>query len=254
MDNVNLKERLGEKTNAAETSENTAVVPINNGYSMLTKKALEIINENLKNQPLSYQLFDVIKSPSGENIAFTIPGISGDDIAKELTGIIIDYTTPRAYWDTPDPKIGTPPICFSKDSITSVTEGKPCAHCPHNDFGSKNGETNAKACKESVQILLLRPKSIIPVIVRVPVSSKILFQKYMIRLLGKLIPLSGTVTKITLERAVSKTGQPYPTFKFEAAEALNDDTAATAKAFGQKFRDILNISEAPVVLDIQEAE
>jgi len=185
-------------------------------------------------------MFDVVKSPSGGTTAFTVPGVSGDEIKKELTGIILDYTMPRAYWDTPDPKEGTPPICSSHDSITSV-EGTACATCQFNDFGSKDGDSNAKACKESVSILLLRPDNIMPLLVRVPVSSKLLFQKYMARLVGQLIPLNSVVTKITLEKATNKTGQPYAKYNFEMTARLEDDEAANAKVFGQKFAEYLNI-------------
>ena len=253
MSNTNLKNRLNGKLQAKEPVTETAITPVNSDYSALTNNAIDIINENLKQQPLSYQLFDVIKSPSGGSIAFTVPGLSGDEIEKELTGIIIDYTTPRAYWDTPDPVEGTPPVCYSCDSIISH-EGKACIQCQFNDFGSKNGgETNAKACKEQVQILLLRPDNIMPVIVRVPVSSKLLFQKYMIRLIGKMIPLSGVVTKITLEKAVNKTGQPFSIYNFEAVKELSPEETANAKAFGQKFVEVLNVVDVPE-LDVQESE
>jgi hypothetical protein len=117
----------------------------------------------------------------------------------------------------------------------------------YNDFGSKNngngGDSLAKACKESVQIFLLRPDNIMPVIVRVPVSSKLIFQKYMTRLVGRMIPLSGVVTRITLEKATSREGKPYALYNFEAVSTLSPEEAVTAKAFGQKFMEILNTAE-----------
>jgi hypothetical protein len=260
MDTTKLKNRLNGKVQASKepAKENntteTALTTVNSDYVALKNNALEIINENLKNQPLSFQLFDIIKSPSGGITSFSVPGLSGEEMEKELTGIILDYTTPRAYWDTPDPIIGTPPNCYSRDSIISH-EGKACNGCHLNDFGSKNGgngDSQAKACKEQVQMLLLRPDSIMPVIVRVPVSSKVIFQKYMIRLTGHMIPLSGVVTKITLDKATSKEGKPYALYNFEMVTQLGDDEAANAKAFGQKFKEVLNAADAPV-LDIQEA-
>jgi hypothetical protein len=172
--NSELKKKMSKKT--ATTESETELVLTESNYLALKNNSLEIINENLKGQQLSYQMFDVVKSPSGGTTAFSVPGLSGDEPAKELIGIILDYTTPRAYWDTPDPKEGTPPVCFSRDSVTSH-EGKACAICQFNDFGSKDGESNAKACKESVSILLLRPDNIMPIIVRVPVSSKLKFNK-----------------------------------------------------------------------------
>ena len=245
MDNSKLKSRMSSKVQdlqspAAET--NLGLAPSRSAYLALNNNSLEVIRENLKYQPISLDLFDVVKSPSGGATVFSVPGIAGDEAAKELTGIILDYTTPRAYWDTPDPVEGTPPVCLSPNSIYS-SEGKSCAMCPFNDFGSKDGETNAKACKESVLLFLLRPDNIIPLLVRVPVTSKPRFLKYATRLLSTLTPISSVVTKITLEKATSKAGKPYALFNFEAVERLSAEDAAKAKAYGQQFMEIVNAAE-----------
>ena len=260
MDNDKLKSRLKEKSQALKsepeeriTTMSTELTPVESGYVALTTNALEIINENLKSQSLSPSLIDTVKSPSGGTTAFTVPSITGDEIEKELVGIILDYCTPRAYWDTPDPVEGTPPICYSRDSIISH-DGKACNQCLYNEFGSKdngNGDSNGKACKESVELYLLRPDNIIPLIVRVPVSSKNLFLKYATRLVGSLTPISSVVTKITLEKATNKTGQPYCTYNFEAISKLSPDEAINAKAFSQKLVEML--STAPIEPVIVEA-
>lgn len=238
MDTTKLKNKLGDKVMAlqesVESSTENALVPTNSDYIALNNNALDIIRENLKSQPLSFDFFDVVKSPSGGSTVFSVPGLAGDEAAKELTGIILDYTTPRAYWDTPDPVEGTPPTCLSQNSIISQ-DGKACARCPYNDFGSKDGDSNAKACKESVLIFLLRPNNIIPLLVRVPVTSKPRFLKYSTRLLSSLTPISSVVTKITLEKATSKGGKPYALFNFEAVGMLSSEEAAQAKKFGQQF-------------------
>jgi hypothetical protein len=261
MENTKLKDRLNGKIQAKGTTpqegsiiarpNSATLAPLDTGYVALNTNALDIIKENLKNQQLSFQLFDVIKSPAGGSTAFTIPGLAGDEIERELTGIILDYTTPRAYWDTPDPVEGTPPVCYSRDSLMSYPDGKPCGRCVFNDFGSKNGETNAKACKESVSIFLLRRDNILPIIVRVPVSSKLTFLKYATRLVGNLTPIYGVVTRITLEKTTSKAGQPYALSNFEALSLLSSEETANARAFGQKFMEILNVSDAEP--DITEA-
>ena len=221
--------------------QETAMTSAETNYAALKNNALDIIKNNLKNQPLSLQLFDIIKSPSGGSTSFTIPTFSGETMEKSITGIILDYTTPRAYWDTPDPVEGMPPVCFSSDSLVSH-DGKACGTCPFNDFGSKDGETNAKACKESVVLFLLRPNNIMPILVRVPVSSKMIFQRYMTRLIGKMIPVSGVVTKITLEKTTNKTRQPYALYNFEAIETLGTEEAENARAFGNKFMELVNAS------------
>lgn len=240
MDTTKLKNRLNDKVETLQTKgTSTELTVTESNYIALSGSALEIIKANLKSQPLSYQLFDIVKSPSGGSTVFSVPGLSGDEAEKELTGIILDYTTPRAYWDTPDPVEGTPPVCLSNDSIISQ-DGKPCAHCAFNDFGSKDGDSNAKACKESVLIFLLRPNNIIPLLIRVPVTSKMRFLKYATRLLSTMMPINGVVTKITLEKATSKAGKPYALFNFEAVDVLNPEEAKQAREFGQQFMEIVN--------------
>ena len=257
MDNTKLKIRMSGKvqnlqnpTEGAEPTPDTPLPPVDSSYLALTHNALDLIRTNLKSQPLTLDLFDIVKSPSGGSTVFSVPGLAGDEAAKELTGIILDYTTPRAYWDTPDPVEGTPPVCLSQNSIISH-DGKACAHCPYNDFGSKDGDSNAKACKESVLLFLLRPHSVIPLLIRVPVTSKGRFLKYSTRLLSTLTPISSVVTKITLEKATSKAGKPYALFHFEMVGALCPEEAANAKAYAQQFMEIVNAAE--LVPDLSEA-
>ena len=248
MDNTKLKSKLGTKVQALQ--ESTEEITTSSTYLALNPNTLDIIRSNLKSQPLTYELFDVVKSPSGGSTVFSVPGLSGDEAEKELYGIILDYTTPRAYWDSPDPVEGTPPACLSKNSIISE-DGKACAHCPFNDYGSKDGESNAKACKESALLFLLRPNNILPLLVRVPVTSKGRFLKYATRLLSTLTPLSSVVTKISLEKTTSKGGKPFALFNFEAVSQLSEEDAARAKAFGQQFMDIVNTAE--MVPELAEA-
>jgi len=256
MDNAKLKSRmsgrmqdLAKPVEVAETSPDTSLAPVDSNYIALGGNAMAIIKENLKHQPLSYDLFDVVKSPSGGATVFEVPGLSGAEAEKELVGIILDYTTPRAYWDTPGPVEGTPPVCMSRDSLISQ-DGKPCARCPFNDFGSKDGESNAKACKESVLLFLLRPQSIMPLLVRVPVTSKPRFLRYMARLVGTLTPLNGVVTKITLEKATSKQGKPYALFNFNTVSVLSPEEAANARAFAEQFMELVDAAD----MDMEMAE
>ena len=252
MDNAKLKARMSGKVQelqqppVAIVTPDTSPAPVESTYLALTNNALDIIRANLKSQPLSLDLFDIVKSPSGGSTVFSVPGLSGEEPAKELMGIVLDYTTPRAYWDTPDPVEGTPPVCLSQNSIISE-DGKACAHCPFNTFGSKDGE----ACKESVLLFLLRPNNIIPLLVRVPVTSKPRFLKYSTRLLSTLTPISSVVTRITLEKATSKQGKPYALFNFEAVGTLSPEEAAQAKAFGQQFMEIVNVAQ--LVPELAEA-
>lgn len=122
MEQMKLKDRLSAKV---QTLQTTPALP-SSDYLALNGSTLDLIHENLKDQPLTYQMFDIVKSPSGGSTVFTVPGLAGEEAEKELTGIILDYTLPRAYWSTPDPVEGTPPTCLSHNSLVSES-GKPCA-------------------------------------------------------------------------------------------------------------------------------
>ena len=100
-------------------------------------------------------------------------------------------------------------------------------------------------------LFLLRPDSIVPLLVRVPVTSKGRFLKYSTRLLSTLTPLSSVVTKITLEKATSKQGKPYALFNFEMAGILNPEESAQAKTYAQQFMEIVNAAQ--MVPELAEA-
>ncbi len=243
---IKIDDEVKQNTNTKiEVVENSISQSINSDIVALNSNVLEVINDNLKNNCLTKASFDIIKSPSGGTLVFTIPTLEDDIIEKELTGIILDYSTPRAYWDTNDPVEGTPPTCFSLDSVIS-TDGKACSSCMYNEFGSKdNGESNAKACKESVELLFLRENNIMPIVVRVPVSSKLIFQKYLTRLVSNMLPIYGVVTKITLEKTTNKTGQAYAKFKFQVDKKLSHEEVNGMKMFSKSIVSVLkeNVEE-----------
>ncbi len=207
MDNSKLKSRMSGKVQELQktvevvnTTADTSLAPVNSAYLALTNNALDLIRANLKSQPLTLDLFDIVKSPSGGSTVFSVPGLAGDEPAKELMGIVLDYTTPRAYWNSPDPVEGTPPVCLSQNSI-------------------------------------------IPLLVRVPATSKPRFLKYSTRLLSTLTPISSVVTKITLEKATSKGGKPYALFNFEAVSTLTSEEADHARTYAKQFMEIVNAAQ-----------
>ena len=65
MDTTKLKNRLEDKVIEIKkpAGKETALSTTNSNYLALTSNALEIIRSNLKNQPLSFDLFDIVKSP-----------------------------------------------------------------------------------------------------------------------------------------------------------------------------------------------
>ena len=95
MDNTKLKSRMSGKVQETQklseaAASDTSLSPLDSAYLALTNNALDIIRANLKSQPLTLDLFDIVKSPSGGATVFEVPGLSGNEAEKELTGIVLE--------------------------------------------------------------------------------------------------------------------------------------------------------------------
>jgi hypothetical protein len=104
--------------------------------------------------------------------------------------------------------------------------------------------------KESVELFLLRQDNIMPVIVRIPVSSKSIFFLFFTRVVSNLIPISGVVTKITLEKATSRGGQPYAKYCFEAVSTLSPEEISGLKSFSGKIMEVLTVENNHVLKEV----
>jgi len=59
-------------------------------------------------------------------------------------------------------------------------------------------------------------------------------------LVSSMIPVCGVVTKITLEKATSRGGQPYAKYIFEAVDTLTAEETNGLRAFSQKIMEVLS--------------
>ena len=73
---------------------------------------------------------------------------------------------------------------------------------------------------------------------------------YATRLLSTLTPISSVVTKITLEKATSKSGKPYALFQFEAVNALSEEDAFHAREFSKQFMEIVHAADIEPALQM----
>ena len=80
MDTTKLKSKLEDKVRDLDTPAEAApkptveLAPLDSHYMAFRSNALTVIQENLKNQPLSFQFFDIVKSPSGGATVFSCAG------------------------------------------------------------------------------------------------------------------------------------------------------------------------------------
>lgn len=195
---------------------------------------------------------DRVKLPTGGGTIWEVPTVDGSEGQKVLEGVILYMGNRRVYWKDKygEGEAGAPPACSSDDGLTG--EGIPggdCPSCALNEFGTAdNGKGAGKACSEIRQIFLLPQDSIIPIVINATPGSLKNVQQYTMRLLRAALPPTAVVTKMTLEKATSKTGQGFSKIVCEAGHRLDPDARARVEslartlmpAFDAAARDIID--------------
>ena len=70
-------------------------------FSTPISEVKEAVAANLGNSGMNISDFERIKIPAGGGSAWTLQGLDGEEIAKELNGIIVAWRDTRAYWSVP---------------------------------------------------------------------------------------------------------------------------------------------------------
>lgn len=200
-------------------NENMELMIKNEGYS---------INLNLGND-IQGELagldsgFDRIKIPSGGGLNFEVPNLENSDeptFIKEFSAVILHHHPLFTYYENKYNGSNNPPDCCSFDGINGTgTPGGKCRFCKLNVFGS--GENGSKACKNKHRLYLLRENEIFPVVLVLPASSIQEFSKYIKRLLSLGKKSDSVVTKLSLKKAVNKTGIAFSMVHFSAIRDLS---------------------------------
>ena len=168
---------------------------------------LDAIRENIGNDRITDRDLDRITVPLGGGLNWTVPTLEGEDSAKTLDGIIVHWTSPRAYWAT-GMEVGgnTPPDCSSRDGDVGYGQpGGACHLCPLNEWGSAEGGSG-KACKEKRMLFLLRTTDLLPIVIQAPSTSIQPVKKYLLRLASQGMPYWSVVTRLTLEKGSNANG------------------------------------------------
>lgn len=186
--------------------------------------------------------FDRVKIPSGGGLAFEVPGDDPDnpDTVKEIVGVIVDHHPINAYWAEKYSGANNPPDCSSMDGKIGETrngEKRSCNSCPNNDWGSD--ENGGKACKNMHRIYILREGDMFPLLLTLPPTSLKNFANYLAkRVLAKGKRSHEVVTRITLKKAVNRTGITYSQASFALAGILAPTEAEKVAKYAAGIKPI----------------
>ncbi len=254
----------GTPTPADETAQPPATTVASRYYAFQVSEAevqrrAEIFAANLKNEPISQWDLPRVTQPAGEIPQWRATSQDGSvEYVSSVAGIILNYTSPRAYWPSRyGVGAGTPPTCSSPDGVTGYSTqeanlGGDCAACPMNQWGS-DPETNAKACKEKRLVFILEKDKLLPTIIQVPATSLQSFRGYMLHLSTGDDPVmySEVETEFTLH-PVEKGSSKYLQVALKQGARLNEAEIQRVQAFSQHFVHHLSKTELSPDVDLPQ--
>jgi len=191
---------------------------------------VDVINLNLGGESLSIGDLDHIKTPVAGSLMWSLPSTAGEENVKEFEAIIIHSQIQRTFWASEFSGGGSPPDCFSNDATTGIGDpGGQCSKCPNNEYGSsKGGSGRGKACSTKRIMFIVRPNSLLPTILRVPVGSLKNSRKYLQGLSSENKRFFSVVTKIGLEKDKNQDQIEFSKMTFASVGAVDDITAIEA--------------------------
>lgn len=209
-----------------------------------TQNVLEVIRDNMGDDPVSAIDLDRIKIPAGGGSAWAVPSLDGEEMVKSLECIPIHWKSPRVYWRA---KYGegemTPPDCASDDGKTGFgLPGGPCADCPLNVWGSDPGGGRRKACKEMRQLFVMLPGNILPVAITLAPTSIQNIRTFNLRLANKGVKFWQIVMALSLEKQQQKggAGLVYSVAVPSFVKMLEPDEIASIGAYRDQIIPILD--------------
>jgi len=188
-----------------------------------------------------------IKNPGKGSMQWVVPCLEGEKLEKEIKGIIVGKRARRSYWMTSVDEGGEgSPDCASEDGVTgrALTDDGPggdCAECPMNEWGSDPKGGAGKACKETMDLVVVGEDDMLPVVVNLPPTSLKSFNKYMLRLTKARKPFFGVVTAISLEPKTMRSGQKTSEAQFNVVNILDEDELERIKTYTESLKGIINV-------------
>lgn len=220
---------MATKTQELATVQQYAVMEV------APREIAEMLLETSGGQTISPFDLDLIKVPSGQGTAmWAVQTLDGEDAVKTIDGIMILTRTIRSWWESSIDETGggSAPDCSSQDGQVGIgaPKGHPdfkegnyevrydgegeeirrgrfdCARCPLADFGTDT-RGRGQACKQNLLVFMVRPESVLPMVIKVPPSSIRVMRNFIRSMMGLGIKPFGAVISLGLKK-VTRGGSP----------------------------------------------
>lgn len=220
-----------------------ALVPVTNYALMKTdfEAVKEAIRENLGGATINPFDLDRVKVPAAGGTTWEVPTLDGIEEVKTLTGVLIFFSDPKAYWRVPFDESGggSPPDCTSEDGLYGNGDpGGECAKCPLNQFGS-GAKGKGKACTDMRLLFMIRENNLLPLVISAPVMSIKPMKQYNLRLASNGVAYYGVQTSLSLEKAKNADNITYSKIVPAMAGRLTPEQAAFFKQYQEAIKPAL---------------
>lgn len=211
------------------------IVPVSD-YAMVKmgpEKLTAIMKQNMGPSGVSDRDLDSITMPSGGGTHWSVPGLEGDEPAKEIVGVVVAFRDGRVYWkEALDVAGALPPDCSSEDGIKGIgSPGGECESCPMAQFGSAI-KGKGQACNSKRKLFVVRPNTFVPIIVSLPPTSLAPARKFFLRLASEGLAFYSVVVRIGLEEDKNADGIKYSKATFTVAAKLSEEEQTVFKEMG----------------------
>lgn len=231
-------------------SKEIAVKETVNFLVLTNKDALAALKNNLEGETLSPRDLDRVSVPAGGGTSWCIPTLSGEETVPEILGVVVGVQNCRAYWAGDFAGGGEPPDCSSDDAYLGVGDpGGNCQACKFAQFGS-DSRGKGQACKAIKRFFVVRPTSLLPLMVSFPPTSLKNAKDYLKRLGGELLTYQEVVTKITLAKTKNSDGIAYSIAKFAMGGKLNPGQIEDFEKYKKDIDDLLRRPPAVTANDL----
>lgn len=196
---------------------------------------------------------DRVSIPGSGAAHWSVPDLNGEpEAVKELEGVVILHGDRRAFWDESFDESGggSPPDCSSLDARIGygwrrgMAEGQRsqqgCKTCSLSQWGSNSDvkEDNQQACSNRKLLFFLRQGDLIPLCVDLAPTSVKPFNRFMLRLAGRMLPAYGVILGLKLIQEESRTGIKYSVVSPRLVAPLEEKDAAGMEAMGEAMRPL----------------
>jgi hypothetical protein len=236
---------VADKNTALATVEGTQFLTLQSDSNETIARIQDVFGE----EGLSLRDMERIRLPAAGGKFWSLKDIDGEDKASPtFEGIILTQRQVRTFWlgSFDETGGGKPPDCYSDDAVHGIgTPGIECARCPHAQFSSGKGKS--QACQLKRLMFFLLPDTRFPAYVALPPTSQAEGKSYLYQLMNRDIMPYEVVTEFGLAAAKSDAGIAYSKVTLKRKRGLSPEEKDKIRAVAPLLIKAINAARIQAV-------